>query len=447
MRNVFWLTVVCSLLAAGTGSASANTPQPLMPVQEGKPVVAPMPPLQDLPLPKLYVIGQYNQFGYINAQGQVIVEMKYQQAGRFSEGLACVAKEVNGQLKYGYINAEGKEVIPLQYEYATDFQEGLALVKVNHQFGYINKQGKMEIEPTYHNATSFVEGLALVITENEKGWLETSYINHAGKKLITSPLLSYAEDFDHGVAKVELHNPILNTPAYINRDGKVIWKQDLKDISVIKQENAPKIASAFALALPSVDLTRKLQELDAQAAALEQASPNIKVILNQFAPATYLQQLGFTEEQMKQLTGRVLARDVSILYYEKPIRGTGAVVPNKQVIKGTWKARLFYLLDQKGNVQSFLFDTNYHNKRLQTGIVEKAPTPEEKRLNEAVSRLNDFLYQSYVPQIKKLLNLPTSDHWTWEYTNGTLLIQEADGSDASAVVYRFIPANLPLSVQ
>ncbi|MGD8191923.1 WG repeat-containing protein [Brevibacillus ginsengisoli] len=441
MKKVIGLTVACSLLSAGY--ASAHT-QPVMPLQEGKQIAAPMPPLQDFPVPKLYIIGQDNHYGYINSKGKVIVEMKYQQAGQFSEGLAFVAKEVNGHLKYGFINASGKEVIPLQYDYAADFHEGLALVKVDNQFGYINKQGKMEIKPAYHNANSFVEGMALVVTENDKGWLETSYINHAGKKMVSSSQFSALEDFDLGVAKVELYNPILNIPAYINRYGEIIWKQNLKDIRVLKQDNAPKMNQAFTLPLPSNDWTKKLQGLDAQAKALEQLSPNVKVILNQFAPSDYLQQLGLNEAQIKQQAGLVMARDVSILFYEKPIRGTGAVAATQQQTVGTWKARLFYLVDSKGNAKSFLFERNYHSTDPHDGDEEKAPTAEEKRRDEVTSKLYEFLYQKYVTEVKKALNLPASDNWTWEYNNGTLLLQQADGCGESAETYRFIPANLPV---
>ncbi len=437
MNKVFWLSV--SFAFASANLASAHAAPSVAVSQPSKPVIAPMPPLYDVPESILYVIGKGDKYGYINKQGKVIIEPKYSQAGAFSEGLAFVAKEQNGKTKYGFISSDGKEIIPLQYDYATDFHEGLALVQMNGKYGYINKHGKMVIEPAFHNAGSFADGLAWVVTENEKGWLEYSYINHSGQKLISSPLFQSAEDFQHDVAKVELQNPILDTPAYIDRSGNVIWKQNIKDVAYSKQEDGPKFSKAFTLAQPSAELEKKLKVLEDQAVQLERANPEVKAVVNQFPAEFYLQQLGYSTEQLKTAKERAFARDITILLYEKPLAGAGAVPANKQDTIGTWKSRVFYLLDKSGKVQSLMLQTSFHLTRPHEEDESGTQTAEDKQLMDLQGKIYQFIYTAYGPEIKKWLTIPTDDNWTWGYDNGTLLLEQGDACGASTETYRFIP--------
>ncbi|MBK7505883.1 MAG: WG repeat-containing protein [Bacteroidetes bacterium] len=44
--------------------------------------------------------------------------------------------------KFGFLDNSGKEVIPLIYDDAFRFSEGLAIVEKNGKSGYIDKTGK-----------------------------------------------------------------------------------------------------------------------------------------------------------------------------------------------------------------------------------------------------------------------------------------------------------------
>ena len=62
----------------------------------------------------------------------------------FSEGLASVAKKINGEEKYGYIDESGNLTIPFQFDGAGEFVDGLAVVgNDNGYYAFIDKQGKL----------------------------------------------------------------------------------------------------------------------------------------------------------------------------------------------------------------------------------------------------------------------------------------------------------------
>ena len=76
-------------------------------------------------------------FGCIDADGNVRIPPRYDDAQQFSEGLARVGRCVapgrrprpNGDSgwRYGYVDRSGREVIPLQFSTAGGFRDGLAL--------------------------------------------------------------------------------------------------------------------------------------------------------------------------------------------------------------------------------------------------------------------------------------------------------------------------------
>ena len=94
-------------------------------------------------------IGDKN--GYINQEGEIVINPQFDYARDFSEGLACV--KIGD--KYGYINQEGEIVINPQFDYARDFSEGLACVKIGDKYGYINQEGEIVINPQFDYARDF----------------------------------------------------------------------------------------------------------------------------------------------------------------------------------------------------------------------------------------------------------------------------------------------------
>lgn len=66
---------------------------------------------------------------------------RYKEARSFSEGLAPVQAS-NG--RWGFINANNQVVISPRFEDAKEFKDGRAAVKMNGKWGYINKRGEWQ---------------------------------------------------------------------------------------------------------------------------------------------------------------------------------------------------------------------------------------------------------------------------------------------------------------
>ena len=63
---------------------------------------------------------------------------------------------------WGYIDQEGNVVIEPKFEGASDFSEGLALFKINGLWGYLDQRFDICIESRFQEAQRFSEGLAAV---------------------------------------------------------------------------------------------------------------------------------------------------------------------------------------------------------------------------------------------------------------------------------------------
>jgi WG containing repeat len=100
------------------------------------------------------------QNGYVDRDGNTMIKGG---GYPFSEGFALVATHnEDGSLSYGFIDKEGNWIIEPRFEFADSFSEGLALVKVEGKYGFVDESGHFVIEPVYSNALSFSDGLAPV---------------------------------------------------------------------------------------------------------------------------------------------------------------------------------------------------------------------------------------------------------------------------------------------
>ena len=87
--------------------------------------------------------------GYIDAEGDIIIPARFEEAYGFSEGLAAV--KVNG--KIGYIDLNGKLVIRPQFDDVPgvlgDFSDGMAQVRKDGKYGYVDMRGNLLVKPQW----------------------------------------------------------------------------------------------------------------------------------------------------------------------------------------------------------------------------------------------------------------------------------------------------------
>jgi hypothetical protein len=183
------------------------------------------------------VVGYSNwgKQGYIDKTGQVAIDLIYDGARRFSEGLAAVAI---GK-RWGYIDKSGQIAIQPEFDGCRDFLEGLAPVLIRNRWGYIDRRGRVVIQPQFVEAAEFSQDLAAVRIKGagdstgQEG--DTTLITITGPfgfidktgRMVIKPIFTQVGNFSHGLAAVNL-GP--ETPglwgkwAYIDKSGKYVWK-------------------------------------------------------------------------------------------------------------------------------------------------------------------------------------------------------------------------------
>lgn len=127
------------------------------------------------------VMTDYNMTGLIDSTGKELIPCIYPQLNYPAEGL--VRAEQNG--KVGFLDLEGNVVIDFQYAASSSFNEGLAAVGVlsedeySIRYGYINTKGDYVVKPIYDFADPFVNGCAVVTSLDRQGM-----INHDGDTVV-----------------------------------------------------------------------------------------------------------------------------------------------------------------------------------------------------------------------------------------------------------------------
>lgn len=121
-----------------------------------------------------------NKYGYVDPEGNEIVDPTYDHTSGFSDGLASVMANE----EWGYINKQGKVVIPIEYEMAWTFKSGLGAVKKDGKWGFINIKGEYILDPIYDNVTRDFDDTLHVANVTVSG--QHFFINKKGKRLSDS---------------------------------------------------------------------------------------------------------------------------------------------------------------------------------------------------------------------------------------------------------------------
>ena len=117
--------------------------------------------------------------GYINKEGEWVIEAKYLAVKPFKEGYAAV-QDADTEL-WGYIDVHGKTVIKPKFMVAGSFINGSTAVKEPEGgFGIIDRRGKFIVEPIYRTISYFKEGFVRA-EDMETG--EYWFLNEEGEKV------------------------------------------------------------------------------------------------------------------------------------------------------------------------------------------------------------------------------------------------------------------------
>lgn len=115
-------------------------------------------------------------FRMINSAGEVIGTGKYEDARLFNDATYAAVK-ING--KWGFIDKDGNVVIEPAYEDARSFANGLAAVMQDGLWGYIEPDGEVAMRPQFYGAKDFnSNGCTFVLNEHEWTLLRLYKYNH-----------------------------------------------------------------------------------------------------------------------------------------------------------------------------------------------------------------------------------------------------------------------------
>lgn len=169
--------------------------------------------------------GDEEKYGYINKEGKVVKDVKYNMALNFSENLAPI-EDKDG--KWGFINTSGNEIVQCQYDMVVDtglvqdpfdFSDGLATVQKNKKWGFVDTTGKEVIPCQYDEVTFFTDGIASV-KKGEK-W---GCIDKTGKVVL--PIKNDCYYFHEGFAPIYKDTKY----GYINKEGKIVIAVQYDDV-------------------------------------------------------------------------------------------------------------------------------------------------------------------------------------------------------------------------
>ncbi|MDX1357235.1 MAG: WG repeat-containing protein [Clostridia bacterium] len=166
-----------------------------------------------------------------NPDSEFIIDPVYNDAGKFKEGLAAVKKDE----KWGYINENGEVVIDFQYDHVTEFNGGIACVAlyesaletnnpVFNYWGVIDTDDELLVNHKL-SYSWLSDGVALLMTPKDDVYIYNSVTNESINKAVRVD-----SRFIDGLVAVwsEEGGNIINT------DGEMILSGDYERIRYLK---------------------------------------------------------------------------------------------------------------------------------------------------------------------------------------------------------------------
>lgn len=128
--------------------------------------------------------------GYINLDGEHVVECLYEKTGEYIDGIALV-KTKQG---WNYIDLDGNVLSKEYFNQAHPFGEEYATVRQGRKWGFMDQYGELVIDAEYRQAGDFHEGMAWVVLKNKRGFIDES------GEMVIPELFRKTGDFHNGLA-------------------------------------------------------------------------------------------------------------------------------------------------------------------------------------------------------------------------------------------------------
>ena len=112
-----------------------------------------------------------NKFGFMDGNGKMVIQPKYDLALNFSEGFAAVS---TGN-KAHYIDKAGKEYFKDKFNLTASFYKGYGVAYKNNKAGLIDKSGKLVLNHEFDYiapSDAFVKGMAVVMKNGKYGLID-----------------------------------------------------------------------------------------------------------------------------------------------------------------------------------------------------------------------------------------------------------------------------------
>ena len=114
-----------------------------------------------------------DRYYLINEKGEKLFDRDFSYCGTFLNGLCLVG---NDKSKYGYIDINGNVIIDYKYDSASSFSDdGYAVVEINGKCGIIDKNGKWLYKPQFSEATTIINGYARVKLDDDQRIRKRAY--------------------------------------------------------------------------------------------------------------------------------------------------------------------------------------------------------------------------------------------------------------------------------
>ncbi len=161
----------------------------------------------------ILTIKQQYKYGFIDKNGQVVVEAKFDYASTINYGEGLWGVEYQG--KYGFVNAKGEFVITPQYDAVMAFNRGLTAVRKGKKWGYIDKTGK-EVCPIAYDKVDLLMRSSICLVQNKE--------KYGAFNTETKTLIDLATDKPIFFEPNKPIAPFVKNKLYgfVNRQGKVL---------------------------------------------------------------------------------------------------------------------------------------------------------------------------------------------------------------------------------